>query len=267
MPKRTILLTVLTTAVLAIGSGAVFAQDAAPKLCRAAVYNDSGASPTCANASLEILNATPNFEAENISAEEIRQGKLREFDVVLFPGGTGSGEAKALGDDGWRELRAFLQDGGGYLGTCAGAYMALVNESRSTGSLIDAELQEGEWERGEAVLEIELTPEGKRVVDEFFEKDDYFADADFSGRLNCAYQNGPIVHPAPSDKLAPYTILAYFRTEIAENDAPVGVQVDSPAIAVGEYGAGRVVICSPHPELTPNLNGFVPALVRYAAGR
>jgi glutamine amidotransferase-like uncharacterized protein len=61
--------------------------------------------------------------------------------------------------------------------------------------------------------------------------------------------------------------LAYFRTEVAENDSPKGVQIDSPAIISGEYGKGRVILCSPHPELTPSLNEFVPRLTRFAAGK
>ena len=113
--KRTMLTVALALVVAALGTVAVWAQETT--LCRAAVYNGPGASPTCANASLEILAAAPNFEAKFISAEEIQTGKLRDFDVVLFPGGSGNGESRAIGDAGWRELRAFLNDGGGYLGT------------------------------------------------------------------------------------------------------------------------------------------------------
>ncbi|MBR4753208.1 MAG: hypothetical protein IK077_15770, partial [Thermoguttaceae bacterium] len=87
----------------------------APQL-KAAVFRDSGASDTCAIASLQILNNAPGFEASFISAQEIREGSLKNFDVVLFPGGTGSGESKALGDEGWKELRKFLNDGGGFIG-------------------------------------------------------------------------------------------------------------------------------------------------------
>ncbi|MBQ4204165.1 MAG: hypothetical protein II655_10750, partial [Thermoguttaceae bacterium] len=119
--------------------------------------------------------------------------------------------------------------------------------------LIDAELQEGEWERGEAILDIELTDEGREVL------------GDIKGMIEIDYQNGPVVHPANYKDLKPYSVLAYFRTEVAQNDAPKGVQVNSPAIAYGAYGKGRVIICSPHPELTPNLNNFVPRLVKFAA--
>ncbi len=229
------------------------AESDSQEAIRVAVYRGAGASDTCANASKEILNGTEGFEADFISAEEIQNGKLKEYDVVVFPGGTGSGESKALGDKGWEELRAFIKNGGGYVGVCAGAYLALYNPTRSTGNLISAELQEGEWERGEALLEIEFTEEGRQA----FQAPE--------GRLNVAYQNGPIIHRAKTDALKPYVVLAYFRTEVAENDAPKGVQIDSPAIVAAEYGAGRVLVCSPHPELTPNLHYLTVQKVKYVA--
>lgn len=158
-----------------------------------------------------------------------------------------------MGDEGWEELRSFLLNGGGYVGTCAGAYLALVNFSRESGRLINAELQEGEWERGEAILEIEMSDEGREAL------------GDVKGWVDVAYQNGPVFHPANYDKLETYKVLAYFRTETAENNAPKGVQIDSPAIAYGAYGKGRVIICSPHPELTPKLNYIVPKMVKFAS--
>ncbi len=247
----------LATVVLAFaavcGASLVAAEN---ELCRAAIYRGPGASDTCAQASLEILNSAPNCEAKFVSAEEIQHGALKDFDVVLFPGGTGSGERRALGESGWRELRAFLENGGGYYGTCAGGYMALYSSEREEGRLINAELHDDAWERGEKTLEIEMTEEGL----DLFGKE-------FSGRLNVSYQNGPIIVPANYDKLEPYRVLAYFRTEVAENDSPVGVQIDSPAIAYGPYGKGRVLICSPHPELTPNMNVLVPKLARFAANK
>lgn len=221
--------------------------------CKSAVYRDTGASEICAFATYEILNKSDKCKAEFVSAEEIQNGALDKFDVVFFPGGTASMERATLGEEGWKQLKSFLRRGGGYVGTCAGAYMALVNAERAEGRLIDAELQEGEWERGEAILEIELTEEGKKVL------------GGDSALLKIAYQNGSVFHPANYEILDSYRVLAFFRTEIAENGAPRGVQVGSPAIAVGEFAKGRVIVVSPHPELTPNLHYFLPRIACYAA--
>jgi len=41
--------------------------------------------------------------------------------------------------------------------------------------------------------------------------------------------------------LADYEPLAVFRTEVANNGAPPGVMINSPAIAAGRCGQGRVL--------------------------
>jgi hypothetical protein len=78
------------------------------------------------------------------------------------------------------------------------------------------------------------------------------------------YANGPIVKPAGKPDLPAYESLAYFRTELAKNDSPPGVMVDSPAVIAAEYKHGRVVCISPHPEQTAGLEDIVPRVVEWA---
>jgi len=63
--------------------------------------------------------------------------------------------------------------------------------------------------------------------------------------------------------LPDYEVLAFFRTEIAEKNAPIGIMVNSPAIVAGRCGKGRVICSSPHPEQTPGLEDFVPRAVAW----
>jgi len=81
------------------------------------------------------------------------------------------------------------------------------------------------------------------------------------------YANGPIIKPDARKDLAEYRTLAVFRTELAENDTPVGVMVGSPALAASDFGLGRVIISSPHPEQTAGLEPLVERAVRWAARR
>jgi hypothetical protein len=57
-----------------------------------------------------------------------------------------------------------------------------------------------------------------------------------------------------------------FKSEIALNGSPVGVQINSPAQALGSFGKGRVFISSPHPENTPGLEHLIPRGVLWATG-
>ena len=46
------------------------------------------------------------------------------FDVVWFPGGGAHTYGNVVGDRGIAAIRAFVASGGGYVGACAGAYLA-----------------------------------------------------------------------------------------------------------------------------------------------
>ena len=51
--------------------------------------------------------------------------KPGDFDVLVFPGGSGNGQATALGESGLAAVRAFVTAGGGYIGTCGGAFLGI----------------------------------------------------------------------------------------------------------------------------------------------
>lgn len=69
------------------------------------------------------------------------------------------------------------------------------------------------------------------------------------------------------DALQDFRPLSVFRTEVAENDTPVGIMTGSPVVAAGESGKGRAIAISPHPEQTPGLDELVRNAVRWAGRR
>ena len=58
-----------------------------------------------------------------------------------------------------------------------------------------------------------------------------------------------------------------FRTELAENDTPVGAMVNTPGAVISDFGKGRVFISSPHPEATPGLENLIPRALQWVARR
>lgn len=62
-----------------------------------------------------------------IRSEDIRKGRLKEYALLFVPGGWASNKLKALGDDGAREIKRFVHDGGAYLGFCGGAGLATMD--------------------------------------------------------------------------------------------------------------------------------------------
>ena len=48
-----------------------------------------------------------------------------QHDIVVFPGGSGNGQASAVTPAGLTALRNFVSAGGGYIGTCGGSFLGL----------------------------------------------------------------------------------------------------------------------------------------------
>ena len=187
-----------------------------------------------------------------IGPEDIEGGALAQFDVTVFSGGSGSAQASSLRKAGREAVRAFVEQGGGYVGICAGAYLAT---SRFTWGLriLDAKTAP-KWRRGKSMLRIELTDRGREILG---------ADLFRNGLAYVLYQNGPVYSPGEVADLPDYEPLAFFRTEVAENETPPGAMTGTPAIAAGRCGKGRVLCFSPHPEQTPGLEDLVLRAVRW----
>ena len=109
---------------------------------RVAVYDAQGASDSAINNLRKLFDWKPRWGLRWVGAADVRGGVLDQFDVVVFPGGSGSKQAQALGPEGRRAVQQFVHGGGGYVGICAGAYLAtakydwglaLVNAKTFTG--------------------------------------------------------------------------------------------------------------------------------------
>ena len=217
------------------------AQD---KPTRVAVYVDKGTSASLPQV-LTALAKQPNLIIERVMAHDIREGKLDGYDLVVFPGGSGGGEAKALEESGREKVRQFVRGGHGYIGICAGAYLASSDYSWSLNLLNAKVLDKQHWARGNGDVTIAFTPAGKALLGS---KDE---------QVTIAYYQGPLLAPAGKKDLPAYTELARFTSEIAKKGAPKGVMPGTTAVAAGEFGKGRVVCFSPHPEKTKGLEVFL----------
>ncbi len=219
---------------------------------RVALFAGSGASDNSVARLERVLGGEQDIELRRVDAEVVLSPALASFDVLLFPGGSGSAQAHALGEEGRARVRQFVREGGGYVGICAGAYLACEGFSWGL-KILDAKTVSPKWRRGKATVKIELTEAGRALF------------GDLRGLLDIAYQNGPIIEPAGARDIPDYEVLAWYRSEVAKNNTPKGVMVNSPAIVCARYGRGRVLCFSAHPEKTPGLESFVARAIRWAA--
>jgi putative intracellular protease/amidase len=220
---------------------------------RVALYDDAGSAGKGVPRASAILGKRDDVQLTVLKAEAIPGLANEKFDVILFTGGSGSRQSKAIGEAGCAAVKKFVEAGGGYVGICAGAYLAC--EFSWGVKVLNAKTVSPKWARGHGIVKMELTDAGKKILGEK------------AGEFDVVYGNGPIIKPANDPALPEYKPLAFFRTEMAEHDTPKGVMIGAPAIAAADCGKGRVLCISPHPEQTDGLDDIVVRAVEWAGRR
>lgn len=221
----------------------------------AAIYDAGGVGVRGPPALEKDLSPMADIVIRRVGPHEILGGALDQFDVLIVPGGSGSRQANAIGTEGRNAITGFISRGGGYVGFCGGAYLAANNYAWSL-KIIDADvIDRKHWKRGTGSVKIELTADGRKMLDHNGDAMDVF------------YANGPIFQAGKDPGIPDFKPLAFYRTELNKNNAPPGVMKDTPAIITGTYGKGRVFCSSPHPEYTDGLEHWVQNAVRWAAAR
>ena len=220
-----------------------------------AVY-DAGGVGGSGPQNLDKVFADKKVILRRVGAVDIKAGILNQFDLVIFPGGSGSKQAAALEVKGREVVQKFINQGGGYVGICAGAYLAASNYQWSLGisnhktyceSIDLPEIgRKSMWYRGvSAPVKMELTEEGRKIL------------GSVKGVFDVRYHNGPIMSAMGKKGMGPFRSLATFRSEVSRYKPQEGTMVNTPAIIVSEFGKGRVLCISPHPESTVELYGLV----------
>ena len=218
---------------------------------RVALISDAACTdPKSLNAAHKVLTGEPSFQTTRVLTADLL-AHLDDYDVYIFPGGTGGGQAKALGVEGGARLTAAVRGGKGLVAICAGGYLVAEGWSPETKAveLVNAKLWDDDhWARGEGFINVSVVADG---------------DADTSRTM--WFENGPIFVPAGRSDLPAYTPLVKYVTDMAAKDAPKGMMTGRDAVVAGPLGKGRVVAFGPHPELSPGLNHWLLNAVRWTA--
>jgi glutamine amidotransferase-like uncharacterized protein len=197
-----------------------------------------------------------------VSPSDIRASILERFDVVVFPGGRASRQAAVLGVAGQQAVRDYVRAGGGYVGICGGAflatahpeYLALVNAwtLRDVRNLPGVGLVSLAT-RGPATVRMELTKAGRKVL------------GDFPPLIDVNFAGGPIFRNPAGGTAPAFVPLGHYRSEVSQYEAQRGTMIDSPSIIAAQFGKGRIIAISPHPEVTAGLEGLVKRAIAATA--
>lgn len=216
---------------------------------RIALYGGEGAILGDANFPYQKSLAKAAAGISNFSIEILKdsvdvQRKLTTdaFDVVFFPGGSGNGQASGLGQQGMAAVKAFVFGGGGYIGTCGGAFLGLEH-LRLYG---DGPQGKGfpAQSLGTGPVQIEFTDRGFQDIP--------LDQRMLGGNVSIYYVGGPVItaESLPSN----VSILSWYRTNVPPQLLHHGK--NTPSMTYAEYGAGRVVLNSPHPEHVKSAAGI-----------
>eukprot|EP00041_Stephanoeca_diplocostata_P023637 m.586223 g.586223 ORF g.586223 m.586223 type:complete len:390 (+) comp22340_c0_seq9:74-1243(+) len=221
---------------------------------RVALYTAEGTTERGRSNTFTVLNQkNSGIIAVNITAHDLRSTNflsVSRFDVVYFPGGGGNEQADALGTDGRAMVAEFISSGGGYVGVCAGAYLAIQHLQIS--GFADMPRPHPGHERGDGNCTVALSDAGSAAFGRF-------------GVLNSTlvktplyYANGPVMEgqtPLPAGVTNPTTLVHFTSNSVPIEANYTGPTAGHGAVAVamnsfsndGSHG-GRVLVSGPHPE-------------------
>lgn len=177
----------------------------------ALIYRGPGACEECSVAWANIADSS-GLKVQFVSPGELSTSVLRGASVWIQPGGVAYEMAEALTESQKTILKNFISGGMGYLGVCAGAFLAgdfLDEESKITGlNLLRGAVSEV-FPQEATVLPIRW---GNKTRHVYFEGGAFF-----------------------EDLFGPMDVMAHYR------DGRV-------AVLSTDYGVGRVVLSGVHPE-------------------
>ena len=253
MRRQLFRITAVCCGLLMGATGHAWAADqaVAERPVRVAIYDASPEVSKGPRNLLRFLTAENGFSTHRVTAAEIRGGCLDEVDVLIMPGGSGSKQAGQLAEEGRQKIREFVRGGGGYVGICAGSYLATTHYDWSLG-LINAQVWDrAHWARGGGDVALRISDAGWRLLCR-------------GGSVVVHYNQGPLLVPDDKAGLPGYEVLAVFETEIAEKGATDGVMTGTHAIIRSTFGEVLVICYSPHPEVPEGPNTLVATGVAWA---
>ncbi|MHC4871093.1 MAG: BPL-N domain-containing protein [Planctomycetota bacterium] len=148
-----------------------------------------------------------------VPAQSLRkEAGFKGLKAILFPGGGAELYERDLGKAGIKNLKNFVENGGGYIGICAGSYFA-----------IDNGLMPGKYLKMKGIGIHFLENFKRHPIFKGYKKDE---------QIKIARINGPMMElNKPAKSLLDYDDEGRFS-----------------CVAISQYGKGKVVCFSAHPE-------------------
>lgn len=205
---------------------------AVPRL-KAALFLDDGCRGNGALMWAQILARSPEVDLVLLDAKDIRDGKLKGRQMLVCPGGGGAKQIAAMKPEGVRTVKKFVEDGGAYLGICAGSYNVMNRKGRF-GFLPYDYIDNANG--GLADLVVEFNERGAKLF------------GIRPGLYAFRYHGGNVMRKTPPTGKGKGEALAVFKSSVSKMGRAPYNFIDTPAVVFGSYGKGKALAISFHPE-------------------
>ena len=218
---------------------------------------------------MEILNKNKSIQATKIDICDIYKLTNNNTDVLIIAGGEPRQIKLHLKGKGSQSIRNFISNGGGYVGICAGAVLA-IPKSPSLELLQHVKtVNDNVWWDSGIYGDIKLKSCIEQI-DKILKQNDVIGSIcnKFNNTNLFAYKNGPLFNIKQSKKklaltpipLATFNGPLYYANQTISNKLSTEIN-DSIAIILGKYNKGLVMISSIHPEYGDDENLLIEMCV------
>lgn len=222
----------------------------AGKKIKTALYIDKGSSGAGVLHIGRLLTYSPQIELAFVKGEDLRKGKLKNFELLVMPGGSSRQQMISMGEEGVKALQKFVHSGGAYVGICAGFHIMLNRPERA--QLVPyTYIRKAVGYRGK--VQIDLSGEGAKLLDVK------------AGKRFVQYSRGPIAKEAAWTKGTCRTYARYTSSVGPLGRAGISF-FNTPALIAGTYGKGKVIASSFHPEYLPETYELFAGIIYAASG-
>jgi glutamine amidotransferase-like uncharacterized protein len=217
-----------------------------------ALYIDDAVWPNC-KFYTELLLKRSGFSYGIINRDTIIQDKLERYSVLLMPGGRPDLYADNLGHEGLQRIRSYVNRGGGFIGICGGANLAVRHNI---------------WRGWAGEPRVELAYDNELdLLDAMADGpvEDFAPDyCEVKCRIKITDKLHPIAQGLPDTISYLYDHGPMFYNMHDESCRILGTSVNGNRnfIVCNEYGNGKVFLTSGHPEIDDS--GLCLSMMRHA---
>jgi putative intracellular protease/amidase len=224
-------------------------------IIRVGIFNTNGDSPGCIADAYEALRIDSEIKPEVISAATIMSDDILDFDLILFPGGSGKAETSRLGDLGQERIKELVSEHGkSIIGICAGAYILTQTEAYPSLDLSGMQATDIEHDhRGHGIVKFSLTDKGAEIFPELANREISFMQ----------YYEGPVLIPLGNATYVSESMATMLSDVHTVEGTPSNMTNNKPFIITSVVGKGNTASFVGHPETTPGMRWMIPRMVRH----